>query len=113
MLANVQQARIKTIIKAAVAKDILVHTDEYGTYARLPSWTYRHKTACHGRGGPASDAGGEGFCDVHVKPAGGFRSLLRSWLNPHGGLSQDRLHLYLSFSSSSTMLGAVARGCLA
>ncbi|WP_153885415.1 hypothetical protein [Microvirga tunisiensis] len=32
MLANVQQTTIKSIIEATVA---LVHTDEYGVYARL------------------------------------------------------------------------------
>jgi len=38
MLANVQQTTIKPIIEAAVAKDTLVHTDEYSIYARLPAW---------------------------------------------------------------------------
>jgi len=50
MLANVQQATIKPVITAAVAPGILVHTDEYSIYARLPAWGYRHKTVCHGRG---------------------------------------------------------------
>ena len=45
MLANVQQATIKPIIEAAVAKTTLIHTDEYAIYARLPAWGYRHKTA--------------------------------------------------------------------
>ena len=38
MLANVQQKTIKPIITGAVAPDILIHTDEYGIYARLESW---------------------------------------------------------------------------
>ena len=38
MRANVQQRTIKPIIVAAVAPGILVHTDEYGIYARLPAW---------------------------------------------------------------------------
>ncbi len=37
MLANVQQTTIKPIISAAVAPGTLVHTDEYGIYARLPA----------------------------------------------------------------------------
>ena len=37
MLANVQQATIRPIIEAAVAKGALVHTDEYDVYARLGS----------------------------------------------------------------------------
>ncbi len=38
MLANVQQATIKPVITAAVTPGTLIHTDEYGIYARLPSW---------------------------------------------------------------------------
>ena len=37
MLANVQQATIKPIIKATVTEGALVHTDEYSIYARLPA----------------------------------------------------------------------------
>jgi len=48
MLANMQQRTIKPIITAAVTPGTLVHTDEYGIYARLPAWSYRHKTMCHG-----------------------------------------------------------------
>ncbi len=43
MLANVQQATIKPIITAAVTPGTLVHTDEYGIYARLPAWGYLHQ----------------------------------------------------------------------
>jgi hypothetical protein len=35
MLANVQQATIRPVIEASVAKGALVHTDEYDVYARL------------------------------------------------------------------------------
>jgi len=34
---------------------------------------------------------------VHVNTLEGFRSLLRSWLRPHRGISQKRLPLYLGF----------------
>ena len=88
---------IQPIIEAAVAKDTLVHTDEYGVYARLPAWRYRHKTVCHAQGEYARDEDGDGFCEVHVNTIEGFWSLLRSWLRPHRGLSQDKLPLYLGF----------------
>src|SRR4051812_6979085 len=94
MLANVQQTTIKPIIEAAVAKDTLVHTDEYSVYARLEAWGYQHKTVCHGRGEYARDEDGDGFCEVHVNTIEGFWSLLRSWLRPHRGLSQDKLPDY-------------------
>ncbi len=97
MLANVQQATIKPIITAAVTPGTLVHTDEYSIYARLPAWGYGHKTVCHGRGEYARDEDGDGFCEVHVNTLEGFWSLLRSWLRPHRGISQDKLPLYLGF----------------
>jgi transposase-like protein len=97
MLANVRQTTIKPVIEAAVAGGTLVYTDEYGSYARLPAWGYRHKTVCHGRGEYARDEDGDGFCEVHVNTVEGFWSLLRSWLRPHRGISQDKLPLYLGF----------------
>ncbi len=121
MLANVQQATIKPIIEAAVAKDTLVHTDEYSIYARLPAWGYQHKTVCHGRGEYARDEDGDGFCEVHVNTMEGFWSLLRSWLRPHRGLSQDKLLLYLGFFQfvhntrrrGKALLGALIAGLVA
>jgi transposase-like protein len=96
-LANVQQTTIQPIIAATVAKGALVHTDEYGVYARLAGWGYQHETVCHGRGEYARDEDGDGFCEVHVNTIEGFWSLLRSWLRPHRGLSQEKLPLYLGF----------------
>ena len=97
MLANVQQATIKPVIEAAVAKGTVVHTDEYSIYARLPASGYGHKIVCHARGEFACDEDGDGFCEVHVNTMEGFWSLLRSWLSLHRGISQDKLPLYLGF----------------
>ncbi len=97
MLANVQQATIKPINTAAVTPGTLVHTDECAIYTRLPSWGYEHKTVCHGRGEYARDEDGDGFCEVQVNTMEGFWSLLRSWLRPRWGISQDKLPLYLGF----------------
>ncbi len=97
LLANVQQATIRPIIEATVAKGTLVHTDEYDVHARLEAWGYRHQTVCHGRGEYARDEDGDGFCEVRVNTTEGFWSLLRSWLRPHRGLSQEKLPAYLGF----------------
>jgi len=97
MLANVQQTTIKPIIMGAVTKGTLVHTDEYNSYTRLTAWGYEHKTVCHGRGEYARDEDGDGFCEVHVNTMEGCWSLLRSWLRPHRGISQEKLPLYLGF----------------
>ena len=97
MLANVQQKTIQPIIEAAVTQNTLIYTDEYDIYARLEAWGYRHKAVCHGRGEYACDEDGDGFCEVHVNTLEGFWSLLRSWLRPHRGISQEKLPLYLGF----------------
>ncbi len=51
----------------------------------------------------------------------GFWSLLRSWLRPHRGISQDKLPLYLGFFQfvhnarrrSKALLGALIAGLVA
>ena len=97
MLANVQQTTIRPVIEATVAKGALVHTDEYDVYARLEDWGYGHKTVCHERGEYARDDDGDGFCEVHVNTSERFWSLLRSWLRPHRGISQEKMPAYLGF----------------
>ena len=97
MLANVRQATIRPVFEATVAHGRLLHTDEYDVYARLGAWGYGHKTVCHGRGEYARDDDGDGFCEIHVNTMEGTWSLLRSWLRPHRGISQEKLPLYLGF----------------
>jgi len=97
MLANVQQGTIEPLIKATIASGSLIYTDEYGIYNALGEWGYEHKTVCHGAGEYARDQDGDGFCEVHVNTMEGFWSLLRSWLRPHRGISQEKLPFYLGF----------------
>jgi len=97
MLDNVQQATIKPLIAETVALGSQIYTDEYGIYNGLSGWGYRHKTVCHGDGEYARDEDGDGFCEVHVNTMEGVWSLLRSWLRPHRGISQEKLPLYLGF----------------
>lgn len=97
MPADVRQRTIQPIIEAVVAKGARVHTDEYDIYARLDAWGYRHVTVCHGHGEYARDDDGDGFCEVHANTMEGIWSLLRSWLRPHRGVSQEKLPLYLAF----------------
>ncbi len=97
MLADVKQTTIGPLIKKTIVQGATVYTDEYDIYARLPQWGYTHRTVCHAAGEYARDEDGDGFCEVHVNTLEGFRSLLRSWLRPHRGISQERLPLYLGF----------------
>jgi len=97
MLANVKQKTIEPLIKATIAAGTLVYTDEYDIYARLQEWGYSHKSVCHGRREYARDEDGDGFHEVHVNTMEGFWSLLRSWLRPHRGISQEKLPVYLGF----------------
>lgn len=97
MLADVKQKTIGPLIRATIAPGSTVYTDEYDIYARLPQWGYAHRTVCHASGEFARDDDGDGFCEVHVNTMEGFWSLLRSWLRPHRGVSQEKLPLYLGF----------------
>ena len=95
MLADVKQVTIGPLIKGTIAPGSMAYTDEYDIYARLAEWGYTHRTVCHAAGEFARDEDGGGFCEVHVNTVEGFWSLLRSWLRPHRGISQERLPLYL------------------
>lgn len=97
LLENVQRRTIEPIIKATIAPKSLVYTDEYTIYDSLSAWGYAHKSVCHSTGEYARDEDGDGFCEVHVNTMEGFWSLLRSWLRPHRGISQEKLPLYLGF----------------
>ena len=97
MLADVKQKTIGPLIRKTIAPGTAVFTDEYDIYARLQEWGYTRHTVCHAAGEFARDDDGDGFCEVHVNTLEGFWSLLRSWLRPHRGISQERLPLYLGF----------------
>jgi len=97
MLENVQQSTIRPLIEQTIVVGTQVYTDEYVIYASLPKWGYQHKTVCHSAGEYARDEDGDGFHEVHVNTMEGFWSLLRSWLRPHRGISQEKLPIYLSF----------------
>ena len=97
MLANVQQATIKPIIKTVGADGTLIHTDEYRIYARLPVWGCGHKIVCHTRREYARDEDGDGFCEARANTMEGLRPLLRSWLRPDRNISQGKLPLYFGF----------------
>ena len=97
MLENVKQATIKPLIEQFIKAGTLVYTDEYAIYSKLVAWSYGHKSVCHGAGEYARDEDGDGFYEVHVNTMEGFWSLLRSWLRPHRGISQEKLPLYLGF----------------
>ena len=97
MLPNVQQATIRPVILSTVKPDSQLYTDEYNIYSRLVEWGYRHKTVNHSQGEYARDEDQDGFHEVHVNTLEGFWSLLRSWLRPHRGISQEKLPIYLSF----------------
>ena len=97
MLPNVQQVTIGPIIQKTIVPGSLIYTDEYAIYDRLGEWGYFQKSDCHGAGEYARDEGGDGFYEVHVNTMEGFWSLLRSWLRPHRGISQEYLPNYLGF----------------
>ncbi len=97
MLANVKQTTIAPLIQSTIVPGTMVYTDEYNIYNRLSQWGYQHKTVNHSQGEYARDEDGDGFHEVHVNTMEGFWSLLRSWLRPHRGISQEKFPLYIGF----------------
>jgi len=97
MLENVQQTTIAPLIKATIKIGSHIFTDEYDIYSRIAQWGYDHSSVCHSAGEYARDEDGDGFHEIHVNTMEGFWSLLRSWLRPHRGISQENLPLYLGF----------------
>jgi transposase-like protein len=94
---NVQQATIRPLIQRFIAPGSRVHTDEYTIYNPLKGSGFDHHTVGHSRGEYARDEDGDGFDEIHVNTQEGFWSLLRFWLRPHRGISQEKLPLYLGF----------------
>lgn len=97
MLPNVQQVTIQPLLTETIESGSLLYTDEYDIYHRLEQWGYAHKSVNHSAGEYARDEDGDGFHEVHVNTLEGFWSLLRSWLRPHRGISQEKLPWYLGF----------------
>lgn len=72
-------------------------------------------------GAASTPATGDGFCEAHVNAMEGFWPLLRSWLRPHRGISQDKLPLRSGFFQfvhdalrrGKALLGARVAGLLA
>ena len=112
MLENVKQATIKPIIEKFVMPGTITYTDEYDIYNRLSDWGYTRFSVCHSAGEYARDEDGDGFCEVHVNTIEGFWSLLRSWLRPHRGISQENLPSYLAFFEAVHNIRKRGRGLL-
>ena len=92
-----KQKTIRPLIESTIEPGSLIYTDEFNIYHRLVQWGYEHKSVNHSEGEYARDEDGDGFHEVHVNTIEGFWSLLRSWLRPHRGISQEKLPLYLGF----------------
>jgi transposase len=97
VLANVKQKTIKPIIKSCVQEGSVFYTDEYNIYNKVTAWGYTHKVVNHGQGEYARDEDGDGFYEVHCNTQEGIWSLLRSWLRPHRGVSQEKLPFYVGY----------------
>ncbi|MBS3966725.1 MAG: transposase [Truepera sp.] len=63
----------------------------------MVAWGYDHKRVNHSVGQWALDGDGDGVREAQVNTIEGFWLLLRSWLRPHRGISQEKLPLYLDF----------------
>lgn len=97
VLPNVQQITIQPIIESTVEKGATFYTDEYNIYNKVTSWGYEHKTVNHGEGQYARNEDGNGKYEVHCNTQEGIWSLMRSWLRPHTGVSQEKSPFYMGY----------------
>ena len=81
------------MIEQGSTKNTLMYTDEDNLDDRVMAWGDDPKTRCPAKAAYARDDDGDGLCEVPVNPREGFGSLLRSWLRPHRGISQQQLPL--------------------
>ncbi len=79
----------------------------------INEWGYHRHSVCHSQGEYARDEDGDGFHEIHVNTMEGFWSLLRSWLRPHRGISQERLPGYLAFFQAAHNIRKRGLGLLA
>jgi transposase len=97
LLAHVQQVTITPLIHATMTPGTGVDPEEDDSYSRLAPWGYEPERVGHRDGDYARDDDGDGCCEMHVNTMEGFGSLLRSWLRPHRGISQEHLPLSVGF----------------
>lgn len=88
-MIKTKQLEIYTDYLICNAAGTQIYTDEYNIYNRLEEWGFQHKTVNHSANEYARDEDGNGFFEVHSNSIEGFWSLLRPWLRPHRGISQD------------------------
>jgi transposase-like protein len=112
VLDNVKKKTIAPIFEGAVRKGAVVYTDEYKIYSGLQGMGYRHQTVNHADGEYARDDDGDGFHEVHCNTVEGAWSLLRSWLLPHRGVSQEKLPFYVGYFEWVHNLGRQGKSLL-
>ena len=109
-----ERDNLERVVEGNTAALSTVYTDEWAAYDRLPELGRGHAAVCHtpGRREWARDDDGDGFCEVHVNTMEGFWSLLRSWLRPHRGISQESESLLAQCASPFSVRAAAEAGRL-
>lgn len=97
MVDNVKQKTILPLLEETIEQASIIYTDEYNIYNGLSSKGYTHKQVFHGKKQYARDDDNDGYAEVHCNTVEAVWSLLRSWLRPHRGVSQEKLPFYVGF----------------
>lgn len=66
-------------------------------YNPLSSEGYMHKKVFHSAREYAREEDKDGFHEIHCNSVEGIWSLLRSWLRPYRGVSQEKPPFYIGF----------------
>lgn len=91
---------------------VLVYTDEWAAYDRLPEVGRGHATVCHAAGEWARDDDGDGIREVHDNTLEGIWTGLRNYLRMFRGVNKVYLAQYVAVFLWSYNIKTVTDGFL-
>ena len=75
---------------------VMIYTDEWAAYDRLPEIGRKHATVCHAAGEWARDDDGDGIREVHDNTLEGIWTGLRNYLRMFRGVNKTYLAQYVA-----------------
>jgi transposase len=87
---------LREFVRRRTWPTVLVYTDEWAAYDRLPELARWHATVCHAAGEWARDEDGDGVNEVHCNTLEGIWTGLRNYLRKFRGVNKTYLAQYVA-----------------
>src|SRR5512142_2904457 len=87
---------LREFVRRMTWPTVLVYTDEWAAYDRLPEVARWHATVCHAAGEWARDEDGDGVNEVHDNTLEGIWTGLRNYLRKFRGVNKVYLAQYVA-----------------